>query len=537
MRRTDAVKSLLVCYGILNAALYASLLPLWEGFDEPFHYSYVEHMAELRSLPQLGKAHLSREVWESLHLAPASEAVRQHLPWVKTFGEYFRSPPDERARVRTALNGLHSSFPSGGAGWSDAANYEAQHPPLAYALLAPAYRLLSPLSLPTRVRTLRLICGILAVCLTAGATFSLATGLGVSGRAQMPLVFITLSSQMFYATTAHVANDWLAVPLVLVVVDRCVALQRQPSVLNMALAMGALVCGLLTKAYLLALVPAVAVAFAGIAISGRASRGAIALVCAVGAACCVPWYARNIALYGSLAGMQEASGGVKPLDLLRTARRLPWGHALLRSLFEGLWSGNNSFTAFSSGTLWLVSAGLGFGCVVYVVGIARRGWRIPAAEQVVLGCIALYGAALMYYVVLSYQVSSGAIVSSCPWYTAPLAPLVLALLFRGFERMPLAEKVVVPWLVWLSAYVILATYWAKLVPLYGGFLEDRTTLAALFRWYTGSTDAIVFNLRTTALVGPGAIAAMLAGVTIAVPALAVAVTDVRHLWRSGSKRL
>ena len=41
LRRRHAIQALLIAYGAANALLYATLLPLWEGFDEPFHYSYV----------------------------------------------------------------------------------------------------------------------------------------------------------------------------------------------------------------------------------------------------------------------------------------------------------------------------------------------------------------------------------------------------------------------------------------------------------------------------------------------------------------
>jgi len=35
----------LLAYGLLNATLYTGLLPLWEGFDEPFHFAYVQQLA------------------------------------------------------------------------------------------------------------------------------------------------------------------------------------------------------------------------------------------------------------------------------------------------------------------------------------------------------------------------------------------------------------------------------------------------------------------------------------------------------------
>jgi hypothetical protein len=49
-------------FGVLNAVLYSMLLPLWDGFDEPFHYGYVETLAVRRTIPRLGSTPLSEEI-------------------------------------------------------------------------------------------------------------------------------------------------------------------------------------------------------------------------------------------------------------------------------------------------------------------------------------------------------------------------------------------------------------------------------------------------------------------------------------------
>jgi len=75
----------LLVYGLLNATLYCSLVPLWEGFDEPFHYGYVQTLSVERRLPVLGESVLSDEVWESLHIAPVSHLVKQNLPTTRSY--------------------------------------------------------------------------------------------------------------------------------------------------------------------------------------------------------------------------------------------------------------------------------------------------------------------------------------------------------------------------------------------------------------------------------------------------------------------
>jgi hypothetical protein len=136
----------LIAYGILNAVLYASLLPLWEGFDEPFHYAYVQQLSARHTLPLLGASYLSREVLASLAIAPASPSVKQNLPQVPTYEDYFRMPASERNLMRARLESLPGEYaPSTGL------NYEAQQAPLAYLLLAPADRMWSSATLPTRI--------------------------------------------------------------------------------------------------------------------------------------------------------------------------------------------------------------------------------------------------------------------------------------------------------------------------------------------------------------------------------------------------
>lgn len=90
----------LLVYGLSNSILYVGLLPLWDGFDEPFHYSYVQQLSQTRSLPVFGRSGLSREVGISLALAPASHLVKRNIPNVTTFDQYFQLPYQERVRLR-----------------------------------------------------------------------------------------------------------------------------------------------------------------------------------------------------------------------------------------------------------------------------------------------------------------------------------------------------------------------------------------------------------------------------------------------------
>jgi len=455
---------LLLAYGALNAALYAGLLPLWDGFDEPFHYSYVEQLSRGGGLPVQGRATLSREVWDSLALAPGSYLVKRNIGQVIAFDEYFSRTPAERAELRARLIALD---PRTGSARSDMPNYEAHQPPLAYAVLAVFDRLWSNAPLLVRVLRLRLFCGILSAIAMALLTLRIAARLGLTGRWAEVAAFLVLSSQMFYAATAHVGNDWLAIPL-------AAALVLAALTPGAALAFGViLAAGLLTKAYFLAVLP-----FAAYQVF-RARRPLALLPLAAA----VPWYARNLRLYHDLSGMQETAGHGIPFGaILRALPHFPWLRSLGATLTHALWSGNNSDTTFNALTIYLMAALLAASGFLWLRH--RRRTDAPA-----VAFLASFAAGLLYSTLLSYTVTAGVQISPSPWYVQPLFAPILCLCVAGLARsgragVALRIATVVVW-----TYVISATWLVKLVPLYSGY-SGRTSIANLWRWYRAAAPDI-----------------------------------------------
>ena len=121
------LKLLLAAYALTNAILYSAMLPLWEGFDEPFHFGYLQRLANGQGFPDPRTTFLSREVASSLSLAPASAAVRRNLPQVTTYSEYFSFPRLQRAAIQRQLWDLP---PDSRLQNSGLLNYEARQAPL-----------------------------------------------------------------------------------------------------------------------------------------------------------------------------------------------------------------------------------------------------------------------------------------------------------------------------------------------------------------------------------------------------------------------
>jgi hypothetical protein len=179
-------------YGLVNAALYSSLLPLWEGFDEAFHYGYVQELSTRRSLPALGRSMLSDEIDASLRIAPLSFVVQRTIPEATTFSGFFALTAQDRAERRAHLFAL---APALRLTASPRGNYEAHQAPLAYALLAIPDRLWSSQPLPVRVWRLRLLASCVSVVLVAASCVCLAAALSLGGLGTAALAFFVFSTQ------------------------------------------------------------------------------------------------------------------------------------------------------------------------------------------------------------------------------------------------------------------------------------------------------------------------------------------------------
>ena len=138
-----------------------ALLPPFEGFDETAHYSYIQQMAETATWPRYGDPK-SAEVEDYFKLtAPAGSA-----PW--TYKAFFDAPAEAIAAKRAVTRSVRDPNRPWQAGKS--ANWEAQHPPLYYLIMAAAYVPTKGWSLVDQLflqRGLSYFLAWLALCLTA----------------------------------------------------------------------------------------------------------------------------------------------------------------------------------------------------------------------------------------------------------------------------------------------------------------------------------------------------------------------------------
>jgi hypothetical protein len=508
-----ADRLLLLAFAFANAILYSSLMPLWEGFDEAWHYGYAQSLGVTRQFPVLGQTRISQEVWDSLRTCPVSHVVARAWPELQTFDRYFALTVAERADQRRRLETIPRSEQLRD---NSHTNYEDQQPPLAYMVLAVPERLLSHASITVRVLWLRIFGAALALLITFFAAASLFETLDLAPPYRPLALFCIFGCQMYWATVAHLANDALGLALSVWFLASAAAFAKEPirrRAIHLALAVS---LGLLTKAYFLPL------ALLAACLLAYHYRRALPLFAGITAVLAGPWYVRNLVLYHNLSGLAMAADGMSPGRLAASLARVDWSRTIPYMLRATLWTGNNSFTSFSSMTLNCLLALLAVGAVLYAAQAVRRG--ATRAEWSVLGFLAVYGAAVILVVGNDVEFLRGASAGAAPWYTELLLPPALAIVFLGLSRSPLGKPISIAVLIaWV--YICAATYVVKLIPLYGGYTKGRMTLKDTIEWYRASDVTGV--LSTISLAAPVLIY-METGFVIAL-AVAIAARTVAHL--------
>jgi hypothetical protein len=284
----------------------------------------------------------------------------------------------------------------------------------------------------------------------------------------------------------------------------------------------ALSAGLLTKAYILAAVPVACGVVLVLCLKRRLLFRHAVLLPLVCGALAGPWYVRNLALYGNLTGIQETAGGVPLRQVFAAALHLPWARSALTAARAALWTGNNSGTAFHGATLNLMLLLAAAGVCLYVRRALMHG--APAPERIVIAGLLTYFVGLAFSAALTFNYTHGAGIVPSPWYSQPLFPPGLCLLMVAFSAPGLAGRVLWAGTLWLWAYVISATYVAKLLPLYGGLSAGPTRLAALLSSYRDSMGRLCDNLGTVSLMPAGLLLALTALVVVGAACLAISLT-------------
>ena len=244
---TGRIATFLAAAILLIGLGYTAILPPFEGFDEYAYYSSIRQIADTGTMPLFGKSFIDQKIVRYLETAPTSWGTL-HPPFEqadrKTYAAFFKDAK--------AVDYYRRHW-SRAADWSFAAsamqNWESQHPPLYYLLVAPLMKGTEGLTLPTQVLVLRIFSYLLAflglmIGWRATALVFPRTDL-TAGYLFYPFIF-----PMFFGEFARIGNDSLC--LLLFAVIYSLTLRNIGQSLDRATALATGVCfglGLLTKAF------------------------------------------------------------------------------------------------------------------------------------------------------------------------------------------------------------------------------------------------------------------------------------------------
>ena len=529
-----AAVALLLLSSLILGLAQAALMPPFEGFDEHGHYSYIQQVAETGHWPRLNER-MSKDVDDYLALAPGPDSIPRQ--W--SHHDFFQAQPGVIAAARDAIQSRRAAP----RGWTPGRieNWQAQHPPLYYYVVAPVYLATKSLSFAGQLFALRAFSCLIAwiaLCVTAVA----ALRGKIPERAALPLMFAIaawpLIFPMWFPEMARLGNDSLvtvfaAFTAVLAWRVSTAGAPRHYLMLGVVLGLA-----LLTKATFLPVTAAVLLTLGMQALRSSTSdrRNRIIGVCiaaAVALGICGWWYLYKLAETGSLIGSSDvmrmhAAGGLiaglmknaSPTDLLVV---MPWTFAV-----TFLWSGSWSFVVPPrTALLPLVVLVLAIGYGAFRA-LRRRG--VHPVDAFTLLTAALFLGALTYHSAVALSSASG---TSPAWYLHSLAPILALLVGYGicelmrlaWFRAPLALLMLYP-LAFLPVVTLMnALYFAGCAPKLPGRMYFAPSRAAEC---VADYSRMVDNLSVLALPGYG-LALFALGWVIAAVALPLAI---RSLARS-----
>jgi Predicted membrane protein (DUF2142) len=423
---------LLLLASLLIGLGHIALLPPFEGFDETAHYSYIQQVAETGRWPRRGDK-MSKDIDDYLKAAPTT--ARMYAEW--TYFGFFSAGDGTADAGRRAIKTAPAAPRTFAPGQIE--NWQAQHPPLYYAVMAPAYLISKGWSLGAQLfflRALSYLLGWLALCVVIVATLRHHAEGGLKylplALAAWPLLF-----PMWFPEMGRLGNDSLVTVFAACVFLLAWSVMAPVRSGQYALLGAALGLGLLTKATFLPVVAAVLLVLTIQALSARSAQGAfgrrfagLCITVAVLLAVSGWWYALKLIETGAITGSTEAASltdtGGLIAGLARNLRvqdliTIPWGFAL--SFF---WGGTWSF--IMPPRIWYLPFVVIVAIIGYGVVRTMRRETAQAIDWFPVTAFGLFFAALTYYSFVTLATAHG---TSPAWYLHSMAPIMALLVGRG----------------------------------------------------------------------------------------------------------
>jgi len=476
-----------VCF-VLRGVFYSAMFPIWEGYDEAFHFAYLQQLINNQTVPDV-RTPFPRELLQSLHVLPLPWRLSQERlpPPFFSHEDYWKLPQVERERLQKQFREMPLSWSRENSAETGISNYETQQMPLYYLLFYLPLKFMSGLSLASRVFLLRILNILLASCFVPIGYLVALRALNNKNLALSVLVFVTALPELF-VDLARVGNESLALLIYTVAIYFALKIVEGPQNLKyfpwLGITSG---LGLLTKAYFLTALPALLLIVSWCYWQWpREKRRLIKDAALAAAALCIiagPWYWRVHTLTGSWSGVTDdiAVRSISRWQMLAQVPHVNWVSGIVSILLSHVWFGAWSFLKFSRPVylffgLIILLAVLGI-CRVVLLRLRKNSpdedsRAIESGKLLVLlSFYAFFWLGLIYDILLIY-IHLG-ISASTGWYMYCLIVPEAILLYLGLSAV--VTKKIRSWILpsLTSLFVLLDLYGLHflLVPYYTGVIS------------------------------------------------------------------
>ena len=491
---------MLIVAFLARAPLYLSVFPPFEGWDEYQHLAYIAHLDETGTIPVFDESWVSAALRPLLISVPHSQwggdQVRQ---WgVQSYPEYWNSAvprPDAEGEAPTVVIRL----------------YQAQQPPLAYAVALPVWRAFGSahrLDAIYAIRTMNVLLVAGALVLFAAAL----TRLVPEFAPRVAVLALVCLYPLFFQNVARVANDALAVATGIAGISLLVLADRRTLLSRGVLAAVCMALSVWTKQTSLTLIPALVLGLPLIGWAHGVSAGRLWRVTLIASVVffllVAPLWMWSYRHYGTFLTTQDSiqltARGSALSALAASFVALPWLETIDTLFVPGRpWVGGWSFLAIPN-TLELLHRwywiALLIGAMAGAVVAMRRARSVAGFASVVCedggdvarlfvcaAVVVFTALGMTYHGILSHAVFGR--VMTNPWYFMTALPFLFVLVVRGLEVISRRLAIVGPatlgvlfvvmdlhgtWVQMPSSYAAttdVALQWSRLTAIHPGILS------------------------------------------------------------------
>jgi hypothetical protein len=409
---------------LLTGVGYLAIMPAFEGFDETAHFSSLREVADTGKIPSYGRSMLDKEVTN--YQGPrAYDSLDPPFDRGLTYSKFFARPDliadyVERYR-RGALPGPYAA--------GEGLNWEAQHPPLYYMLMAPLTKMTEGTAFVTQIFWLRFASYVLALMgVTLGLLAVRSRSYAEDSAAVVGFVLYPIVLPMFFPEFARMGNDSLCLLLTGLLAFLLSLQTRDKGNRKIAVLTGmTLGFGLLTKAFFIPITAGVALYLLVPLLrkpQEEKRREALTLLWILVPALLIGagWYVFKFAAYGDIIGSDDAIRLAQRGGLVANLRENGSLYGLLRGLTATVvswsWAGTWSLTRLPPLihmpvlvlTAWLVVA----------FASELRGRPLTDSGWLTVWLFGFFSCGLLYHVIESIAINGNG--ATPGWYLHVLIP-------------------------------------------------------------------------------------------------------------------